>query len=144
MKETKARAESLSLGLVNTLIKFVGAVKAKGINEIHLQTDVDLTHNQYNNFQKLRYHGLVHHAKNPDKSIKTGFWLITRNGGSFLRNVLELDKIVVVKDNLIDHEATKREFPHQQKVKISDFFPARDEDYWQREFSIEIFQGRLI
>ena len=131
------RTERLSKGLVITLIKFVEAIKLKGINEIHLQSEIELSKNEYNNFQKLRYHGLVHHAKLPSGDRKPGYWIMTLNGGRFLRNEIMISKdIVVMNNSIVDRGA--------ETVKINDFFAGRDEDYWQTNFKMDIFQGRLI
>jgi hypothetical protein len=59
----------LTPGLVSGLIKAVQAVHAKHENLFHLQGDLRLTHNEYANFQKLRFHALV------AKSGKPGWWL---------------------------------------------------------------------
>lgn len=60
--------------------------------------------NNYTNWQKLRYHGLVHHVKK-NGVIQRGRWLITRNGWAFLRGELELPKWVDVKENTIRDRA---------------------------------------
>lgn len=73
-----ARKESLSRGLMDTLYKFADATTRIGKAEIHLQKDTHLTKNQYNNFQKLRYFGLVAKGSEPGK------WLLTSRGRDFL------------------------------------------------------------
>jgi len=55
----------------------------------------------YNNFQKLRYHGLVHHVTDRTGQRVRGHWLITRNGWAFLRGELNLPKWVTVRNNHI-------------------------------------------
>lgn len=61
----------------------------------------------YNNFQKLRYHGLVHHVTvNGQK--KRGHWVITRNGWAFLRGELALPSYVLVQNNKIVAWADER------------------------------------
>lgn len=50
--------------------------------------------NSYNNFQKLRYSGLIF-------KVKRGTWGITRNGWAFLRGEIALPKYVLVRDNHI-------------------------------------------
>src|SRR5487761_378645 len=77
------RWEHLSPGLIDTLLKFATKVKEKNANMIHLQNDLNLTKNQYNNFQKLRYFGLVAKVKDPTKR-KSGYWALTRKAGNFL------------------------------------------------------------
>jgi hypothetical protein len=56
--------------------------------------------NNYNNFQKLRYHGLVHHVRHNGALVR-GRWLITRNGWAFLRGDLSLPKWVMVRGNRV-------------------------------------------
>lgn len=114
---------NLSRGLVKSLIKFGEAVDANGVNNIHLQTEVDLTKNEYNNFQKLRYWGLVYHA-DKDNS-KSGRWLLTKLGGQFLKNEVGVAKKIKTLRN-------KKTAEWPEEVYISDFY--RGEDYWQKEF----------
>lgn len=62
----------------------------------------------FNNFQKLRYHGLITPVRdNNNKRIK-GQWLITRNGWAFLKGQKDLPKYVLVKDNHIVERSTER------------------------------------
>jgi len=126
---------SLTPGLVNTFKKFVDTVKQKGINNVHLQTDMELSKNEYNNFQKLRYWGLVHHAKK--NNVKSGCWLVTRNGGSFLRGEMAMSKKIKTFRNEIEEKS-------DEVVWIFDYYRAIDREYWQREYKMEIFQGKLI
>ena len=57
-------------------------------NRFHLQKDLTLTHSEFTNFQKLRFHALV--AKTDDE----GYWLITARGGQFLRGEVPVSKTV--------------------------------------------------
>lgn len=64
---------------------------------------------RFNNFQKLRYHGLVTPVRDrvTQQRIK-GRWLITRQGWAFLRGELEISKFVLVKNNqIVSHSDTK-------------------------------------
>ena len=119
------RKESLSRGLVDTLIIFGRAVKRREKNEIHLQDEVELNKNQYNNFQKLRYHGLVAKVKD-----QVGCWLLTRNGLAFLRGEKSIAKEIQVENNMIVEYGDK-------EVTIHDYSQLGAE-YWQKEFSINI------
>lgn len=92
----RERKESLSRGLVKTLVKFGRAVNKLDRNEVHPRKEVSLDKSEYNNFQKLRYFGLV--AKVEDRA---GYWLITRNGGAFLRGEFLSHKYVTVRDNRV-------------------------------------------
>jgi hypothetical protein len=55
----------------------------------------------FNNFQKLRYHGLVTPVRDANGKRVKGIWLITRNGWDFLRGSKSLHAWVRVKDNRI-------------------------------------------
>lgn len=69
-------------------------------NDIHNSMFANDT-NFYNNFQKLRYHGLVYYARDENGQRVRGHWLITRNGWAFLRGEIRLPKHVLVKNNHI-------------------------------------------
>ena len=129
---------ALSNNLVKTFKKFVEAVRYKGINEIHLQTELELTHNEYNNFQKLRYFGLVYYADMDNR--KSGKWICTRLGGMFIRMEIDIIDWVVTEDNHIVEKS-------ENKIWIDDcFHNAYGKDYWQREFKFtdNIQQSKLI
>jgi hypothetical protein len=119
----KGRWEYITEGQLNSLAKFLEAVKDHDRNSIHLQDDLDLTKNEYNNFQKLRYNGLVAHA--PEK----GCWLITRRGAQFLRNELDLPKGVLIFRNRIQKY-------HSTRVTLSDIL-ASDDPYWLQKEDYE-------
>lgn len=115
--------QRLSTGLVGALIKAVTFVQAKGMNQFHLQKDlVSLSKNEYNNFQKLRFHGLVAKAKVENKP---GYWLITRRGGQFLRGELFVPKTAyTLRNKVIGHS--------NDLIGIKDFmgkFPAFQTDF---------------
>lgn len=76
----------LSKGLVTTLLKFRAACIAHRAYKIHVPKDVTLTQSEYNNFQKLRYHGLVTKARKGDGNRDGGMWILTTRGGQFCRN----------------------------------------------------------
>jgi hypothetical protein len=95
----------LSVGLVGTLIKIRGGVGEKNENSIHLQKDLsgknELSKTEYNNAQKLRFHGLIAH----DKEAGAGYWLITARGGMFLRGELSVPlKVKTLNNRVIDHD----------------------------------------
>lgn len=62
--------------------------------------------NSYNNFQKLRYHGLIHYVTR-NGVRQRGHWLITRNGWAFLRGEITLPKYVLVKNNHIESKSDR-------------------------------------
>lgn len=55
----------------------------------------------FNNFQKLRYHGLVTPIRDGEGKRVKGLWLITRNGWEFLRGKKLMHAWVSVKENRI-------------------------------------------
>lgn len=101
----------ISKGLATTLAKFRDAVIKLDRNKIHLQKEIRLTKNQYANFQKLRYFGLV--AKYIDKKTKqheAGYWLLTRRGNLFCKNKLEISKTVSTFRNKISDRGDEKTF----------------------------------
>jgi hypothetical protein len=116
---------SLTPGLVNTLIKFIESVKILGRNRVHLQTECELTKNEYNNFQKLSYFGLVAKCMKDGKH-ESGYWLVTRNGGAFLRNELPIPRSVRTFRDRLEEKSIKT-------IKISEI-EGMNTEYWQKEF----------
>lgn len=98
----EGRWENITRGHLTLLTKLHRAIKKHNRNSIHLQKDLELTKNEYANFQKLRYNGLVAHAK------ETGCWLLTRRGASFLKEEIDLPKGVLIFRNRIQKYATER------------------------------------
>jgi len=125
------RKETLSRGLVDSLKEMHAVIKRKGINEFSYEGDVKWPYSRIANFQKLRYHGLAHHARNTDGSIKAGYWIITKQGGEFLRNLRGIPKTVYVEENRIIAYG-------DDTVFISDFYSKEiyTEDYWQTNFGL--------
>jgi hypothetical protein len=116
------RKESLSLGLVQTLEKFALAVFMSQKNDIHLQKDMNLTKNQYNNAQKLRYFGLIAKVRVAGQ-VNSGRWLLTRRGASFLRGEPIHKWVKVYNNHLVARSA--------EKVTIKDML---DHDvYWNEK-----------
>lgn len=76
--------QSLSKSLVVILVK---AYETFGQKSFHLQKDLPLTKNQYANFQKLKYWGLVQR----DLSAP-GYWLITEYGKEFLKGLSRVSR----------------------------------------------------
>lgn len=93
--------------LVRALVKFRVAVNEIGVNKIHLRDDLDLTKTEYNNFQKLRLHGLV--AKYKEEGVHlNGYWLLTARGADFLNGTLDIPKRVkTFRNKVIDHDTEK-------------------------------------
>lgn len=92
--------------LVHTLMKFYDASLIKQKNVLHIPNDVDLTKQEYNNFQKLRFHALI--AKYKENCIhKRGYWLITSRGFDFLFNRISVPKKVqTYRNHVVNHSDT--------------------------------------
>jgi len=91
--------------LVETLVLFYKAVCDKAENCVHMPKDIsELTKTQYNNFQKLRLHGLVAKVK-VGGVRKRGHWLITRRGAQFLKGELALPRDVqTFRNRVVGHK----------------------------------------
>jgi hypothetical protein len=96
----QARRETLNKHELSILQTAAHHVAETNVNDFQLD-DLSGSVNHYNNWQKLRYHGLVHHVRDSRGQTKRGHWLITRNGWAFLRGELDLPKWVTVKENAI-------------------------------------------
>lgn len=104
-RTTKKYWQRLSPGLVHALVKFYAVVCAKGMNCVHVSTEVNLTKTEYNNFQKLRYHGLVYHYKTNGQT-KDGYWLITHRGAQFLHGEIQIPARVLTYNNeVVEHDS---------------------------------------
>lgn len=75
------------------------------VNDFSLK-ELDDNVSNYANWQKLRYHGLVHYVTK-NGSRQRGRWLITRNGWAFLRGEISLPKYVLVKNNHIESRSDR-------------------------------------
>jgi hypothetical protein len=60
----------------------------------HLQKDTNLTKNQYTNFHKLKYWGLV-----SNRDVDNGCWYITNTGRYFLQGKIKVPKWVMTYNN---------------------------------------------
>jgi hypothetical protein len=92
--------QALTPGLVTALCKAIEFVHANDRNFFHLQKDLTaLTKSEYNNFQKLRFHGLIAHVED-----HIGYWLITKRGGQFLRGELNIpDFVLTFRNRVVSH-----------------------------------------
>ena len=114
----KGRWENITKGQLNMLAKFREAITVKNENSIHLQSDVNFSKNEYANFQKLRYSGLV------AKCEVSAYWLLTKRGAAFLRNEIFLPKGVLVFRNRIQKY-------HEDKVNLMAVLK-NNEPYWYK------------
>lgn len=128
---------TLTSGLVGILVKIIKAVQEKNRNCVHIQKDLDLSHTEFCNLQKLRYWGLItHYKENGEK--KAGYWLITSNGGKFLKNKLSIPYKVSTQDNVITGKSPEERI-------IRDFYPAYETAWFQSNWSsVNILQPALF
>tara|TARA_R110001606_G_scaffold397588_1_gene574508 strand:+ start:122 stop:658 length:537 start_codon:yes stop_codon:yes gene_type:complete len=124
------RDERISKGIIVNLVKFreqaLKSIMLRNLNKVHLAQDLNLTNNQYNNFQKLRYHGLIAHYKNPiTKEYESGHWLLTKRGNRFAKNEIAISKKVVIWRNKIVERS-------EEIVKMSDVWKDKDEPFWYK------------
>lgn len=89
---------SLSANMVKILKK---AATRFPFVEFHLQKDIELTHSQYANFQKLRYWGLA------DKGDTSGHWRITSHGRGFLAGEISLPRWVKTFNNSVVEQSSE-------------------------------------
>lgn len=86
---------------------------------LHLQDEVNLSKNEYNNFQKLRYHGLV-------ESSETGCWSLTPLGKRFINGEIPLPRTVYVKNNQVINTGADLVF-------FKNLFTGREGgEYWEK------------
>lgn len=91
--------------LVNGLVKMKQKIINKNENRIHLQNDLNLSKTEYNNFQKLRFHGLIAHYKDKNGKKENGYWLITKRGNEFLKGSLAIpSRVKTFRNHVIDHD----------------------------------------
>ncbi len=98
----EGRWETLSPGLCRTLVKFYEQIKRFDVDALHLQKDCGFTKNEFNNFQKLRYFGLV------EKTETAGVWRITADGEVFAENRKAVPKKVFVFRNRVMEKSIER------------------------------------
>jgi hypothetical protein len=143
----------LTRGLVKILIKFRQAVlenERDDFNRIHAQRDVSFTKNEYANFQKLRYFGLIAKCKKTNGERDIGYWLLTRNGNRFIKGLITQPKYVKTFRNsivekskyLIDVKKASKsdELPYFQQDFKYDLADVFDDDIKTLEQSGEIIQ----
>ena len=94
-----------SRSLANILIR---ATQKFGPKEpFHLQHDLFLTKSEYNNFQKLRYWGLVEKARDGQGKRRGGYWSLTWKALELL-NGEEIYKWVITFNNAIVDYSIKK------------------------------------
>lgn len=100
----------LTPGAVSALVKLLKAVHYYNRNSVHLHNEMKsggdpawrLSDFEWNNFSILRFHGLAH--QDEKKTHRSGYWLITKRGGQFLRGEISVPKgVKTFRDKVIDH-----------------------------------------
>src|SRR4051812_32715604 len=87
---------SLHAGLVDALKKFADrafAKKARGDkfwNAVHIRRELDLDRDQWTNFSKLKWLGLVTQFDRFGKPLNRGYWALTTLGDKFLRGEVKI------------------------------------------------------
>lgn len=95
----QARKETLSKIKAEILMGAGQLVAGTMVNRFKLKDVPGCTEpSHYNNFQKLRYHGLIAKLKIDGLPVKNE-WVITRNGFRFLRGRIGLPNHVLIKNN---------------------------------------------
>jgi len=90
--------------LVGSLVKMKRKIVEKNANKIHLINDLSLSKTEYNNFQKLRFHGLVAKYK-VDGIWERGYWLITKRGNEFVCGRLDVpSRVMTYRNVVVDHD----------------------------------------
>jgi hypothetical protein len=135
MTESRIWTHHLTPGLVSCLVKAIQFVRANDRNEFHLQRDLNLTHSEFTNFQKLRHWALVAQVKD-----KRGYWLITNWGGQFLRGELDTPIWVNTQNNHRIEKATERVHISHFRGKIPEF----QSDFVSEPAKVESHQPALI
>ncbi len=103
----------------------------KGENKIHLQKDLNLTKTEYNNFQKLRFHGLIARYKEDGKNT-AGCWLITKRGAEFLNGVISVPtRVKTFRNKVVEHDT--------DLVKVVDIIKRYPFPYVETEFQFSLF-----
>lgn len=127
---------TLTPGLVSILIQCVEWVRNNNKNEFHLQNDLRLTVNQFSNFTKLRFHGLVAKVDG-----KPGYWLITSRGGQFLRGEVAVPMKVLTFRNRVQRRSEELIHIKDLRNKIPYF---ETEFAWERPRLNQVSEGQAI
>lgn len=124
----------LTVGFLKGLVKFRGAVALKGENKVHLLHDMqgtafELTPHEWNNFSRLRFHGLVAKYKEDGQHI-AGLWLLTKRGAQFLNGTIKIPESVMIFNNRIIDRS-------QVLVSLSEVFRNSELPYFESIDDIE-------
>lgn len=109
---------AITPGLVKILLKVYKHVVETGQNSLGMN-ELPLTHSEYGNFQKLRFHALIAKDDNEDKK-----WLVTTRGADFLKGRISIPRRVeTFRNKVVGHDSelvtiadVMRSDPHFQTV----------------------------
>jgi len=121
----------LTPGLVRTLVEVYKHVSSAGENHFS-KKDLRLSHSQYGNFQKLRFHALIAKFKINDLWTR-GEWVLTRRGADFLKGQIQVPvKVQTFRNKVTDHDT--------ELVTVRDVM--KSEPYWEKDFEYDVFEPK--
>lgn len=133
----KEYRSGLNKGLVHVLIQIAKAIKAKGINCIHLDKEAlaqgYLTSNQKGNASHLRIHGLLAEVQD-----EPGNWCLTTKGINFLQGALIPRYAVRSKT---EHRTIGYWYADKYRCSIKDF---EKESEWYAFEDFFVQAGRVV
>lgn len=150
---TNGRWEQINRKQAGALWKLLLAVRHYGRNEVHIRREMfevkdalfQLSYDEINNFGKLRVHGLAVHVEHEGQR-KAGYWLLTRRGSLFLKNLAAIPlRVRVVDGHPVEHS--------QQTIYLRDLawnepwysqIPPFDVEHPERSRAPEIKQAILL
>ena len=117
----KSDHHRLTPGLISALSKLILAIHHYGRNSVHIHDEMkaakgapfQLTDFEWNNFTKLRFHGLAFKVDG-----RPGYWGITRRGGQFLKGQISVPmKVKTFRNRVLEGEVGHS----KQLVHINEF-----------------------
>lgn len=109
----------LNAGLVHALVKVYTRVVEKNENKVS-KKEIKLTHSEYGNFQKLRFHALIAKYKENGQWVR-GTWLLTHRGAQFLRGEIQIPrKVQTFRNKITAHD--------EEYVTVTDVI--KEQPYW--------------
>lgn len=136
----------LTKGIIKALVKFRSAVYFKNRNRIHLLKDMadtpyELTRHEWNNFTRLRFHGLVAKYKENGEHV-SGYWLITHRGAQFLNGEIQIpESVMIFRNKVVEHSENYVTITNVMKDETIPYFEKRgDIEYVSVEYPGVTFQ----
>lgn len=129
---------NLSKGVVKSLVKMKQAIFKFNRNSIHLEEIGLNTSSQFNNFQKLRYFGLIAKYEEPkSKKNLAGYWLLTKRGNQFLKGEIAVSRSVYTfRNKIVDRD--------QVKLMISEILSDPEIPEWQERLDFPFDYADLM